>query len=268
LYPERWPPLAALRPPVELRDDWFRLNGNDDTVLGNFPSGRFPPGFPTHGHCDFTSFSWLHGGAPVLVDRGRYRYTADPVSLSQASAASHNLPTVNGFAPLCESLVVNGQWWPSPYAAATLEAGERNGGLWLAHSGFARTTPVARHLRAIRLCDPGLLVEDIFEGRGSVELVWYWNIGPGFDRFDEAQRPFSVSGPSGRLLLAYEGLNEVPSVAVLRGDSPGGWMSAEYDQKEPALALRLEARVSLPLAVKIRFDVRLTAAGVRTHNFC
>jgi hypothetical protein len=149
LYAEFWPLSDESIRPVEVKDGWYLISVAQGVVLGNFPAGRYPFVFPTHGHCDFASFVWLYNGHAILGDSGRYRYTPDAVSLFQKSAAGHNLPTVNGFAPLCETLVANGSWWPLPYAAAVLELTECDGGVVLAHKGFARATPVRRHSRQI-----------------------------------------------------------------------------------------------------------------------
>jgi hypothetical protein len=62
----------------------------------------------------------MFDNAPVLIDCGRARYTKDAISTLQKSALGHNVPLVNGFAPLSESLVINGNWWPTPYASAQI----------------------------------------------------------------------------------------------------------------------------------------------------
>src|SRR5208283_2440197 len=105
-----WPLPGHARKALEMKDGWFRISAAEEVVIGNFPAGRFPPEFPTHGHGDHTSFAWIHESVDVLVDTGRYRYTPDAVSSHQKSALGHNLPLVNGFAPLCESLASSGSW--------------------------------------------------------------------------------------------------------------------------------------------------------------
>ena len=161
-------------------DDWFRLADGAATVIGNFPQGRMPKKFPTHGHNDFTSFAWLHDDTDILVDPGRYRYTADDVSLQQSAAGAHNLPTVDGLAPFCESLKSGAQWRPVPYAEATLEMFPTEAGVVLAHTGFARATPVTRHTRTIELEANGLRVHDAFDGQGAADVEFHWQFGPQF----------------------------------------------------------------------------------------
>jgi hypothetical protein len=260
LYPDRWPVPSTPRPALQLKDGWFRMSAAQELVLGNFPLGFYPSRFPTHGHCDFTSFTWIHGDTAILIDPGRYRYTADRISLSQLSALGHSLPTVNGFAPLCESLVVNGQWWPMPYAAAALEAVEHDGGVLLVHTGFARATPVRRHSRLIRPRDGGLLVRDSFDGQGSVDVTWCWIFGQGFQRFDPAY--MLASGDGGQVRLTVDGLADLFQKTSIFGAVPGGWVSFEYGDKTPGLAVRLRGKVALPATVEMHFDLQTATPTV------
>jgi Heparinase II/III-like protein len=257
LYPGYWPRPALVRDPVEFRDGWFRLGAQADVVLGNLPRGHYPPRFPTHGHCDATSFVWRHGAIEVLVDPGRYRYTAAPVAMYQISASGHNVPTVNGLAPVCESLIANGQWWPRPYADATLEAYERDGGIVLAHDGFARATPVGRHFRRILLGDATLLVQDSFEGLGQVELAWCWHFGSCFQDFD--QDNLVAAGPGVSVKLSVLGVAGTARVAPLHGGTPGSWTSRVYGQKQPALGIGLHWSVALPATVSTKFEFQVSA---------
>jgi hypothetical protein len=256
LYPDRWPRPWQAGARARLQDGWFRIDSHESVVLGNFPAGSFPARFPTHGHADFTSFAWLYGECELLVDRGRYRYTPDAVSASQACASGHNLPTVNGFAPLCESLVPGGRWWPLPYAAARLQAAAVDAQVELAHDGFARATPVGWHIRRLALERRALVVLDSFEGVGSVELSFWWHFGGGFDNFD-AQR-MAVTGPGAHLDLNVEGVAGAARVGVVPGASERGWISRIYGERQPGLGLCLSWQVGLPARVTTRFALRIT----------
>jgi len=251
LYPEFWPPRE--NPPAgAIRDGWFRMVSGQSIVLGNFPPGAFPTKFPTHGHGDLTSFAWLHDGAEILVDRGRYRYTADATSAFQRSAAGHNVPLVNGFAPLCESLLAAGQWWPLPYAAARLEASVNGAEMMLTHDGFARATPVERHSRRLQLDLDMLTVLDSFDGEGDAELGFCWHFGDWLDRFD-AQH-LTVSGGDRSVVLKVEGVPGLPRSTFL-GAREGAWVSRTYGERQPAPAVYLYWRVRLPVQISTRFCV-------------
>jgi Heparinase II/III-like protein len=251
LYPDLWPaaqqsPLAA-----QLTDGWFRVVAGESVLVGNFPAGPFPAAFPTHGHSDLTGFAWLRAGREVLVDRGRYRYAADAISRFQSCAAGHNVPLVNGFAPLCESLVSQGHWWPLPYAAAQLTACTDHGSVTLVHDGFARATPVARHARRVSLEPEALVVVDSFDGAGTVELAFCWHFGDGFETFDAEH--LTVSAPDASVTLRVEGAAGAPRAELMDAQSCG-WMSRAYGERQPALGVCLRWRVPLPARIATRFS--------------
>jgi hypothetical protein len=257
LYPEFWPASGESRNPVEVKDGWFRISIAQEVILGNFPTGYYPPKFPTHGHSDLTSFVWLHGGREILGDSGRCRYTPDAVSQYQRSAIGHNLPTVNGFAPLCETLVANGAWWPLPFAKAELESIECELGIVLAHDGFARATPATRHVRRIVVQERTLLVSDSFEGRGIVNLGFCWHFGEDLDRFDAEH--MVANGKCTAVRIQFDGAVERPIVEPIFGAMPGGWASDCYGCRRPALGIRFCFTVNLPAAISTLFLV--TAEG-------
>jgi Heparinase II/III-like protein len=257
LYPDLWP-LRESWGPVEVTDGWFRISMAQEVIVGNFPAGRYPPNFPTHGHCDLTSFVWLHAGQEILGDSGRYRYTADAVSLFQKSAIGHNLPIVNGFAPLCETLVANGLWWPLPYAAAELESIACDAGIMLVHDGFSRATPVTRHARRIVAQESTLLVVDSFEGSGEADMGFCWHFGEAFDGFDAEQ--MVASGRWGQVRIGCEGVPGPPRVEPVFGAFPGGWTSYTYGRKRQRLGICLHWSVSLPATISTRFVLTVVGA--------
>ena len=257
LYPELWPACRESSDTVEMTDGWFRISVAKEIIVGNFPEGRYPPSFPTHGHCDLTSFVWLHAGQEILGDSGRHRYTADVVSLFQKSAIGHNLPIVNGFAPLSESLITNGLWWPLPYARAVLESIACDGGIMLAHDGFARATPVTRHSRRIVAHESMLEVVDTFEGTGEVNVGLCWHFGETFDGFDAEQ--MMARGNWGQLRIHFDGVHGTPKVERISGTFPGGWASHTYGRKSQRMGISLHWTVGLPTTISTRFS--LTVAG-------
>ena len=257
LYPEFWLMPNQSICSTAMRDGWFRVSVKKEVVLGNFPQGHYPPLFPTHGHCDLTSFSWRHDGMEILADSGRYRYTADTVSLLQTSALGHNLPVVNGFAPVSETLVANGRWWPRPYANADLELAAFDHGIFLAHDGFARATPVQRHARKIIPEDNGLLVIDSFDGQGEVEVAFCWHFGEGFDTFEKDH--LAATGTYGEVKLIVDGCSGSPCIEPLSGKAPGGWKSHVYGRVQPSLGFSLSWQVVLPTVISTRFALAVCA---------
>jgi len=258
LYPEFWPVLDKPCQSTEIPEGWFRVSDSNQHVLGNFPSGAYPPNFPTHSHCDYTGFIWINEGVEILVDAGRYRYTPDEVSLLQKSALGHNVPLVNGFSPLCETLLGNGLWWPKPYACARLESSISNDAIRLSHDGFARATSVARHTRKITLEKNGLEVVDSFEGEGQVEIQLRWNFGASFNLFDD--NLMSVMGADGVVELVTQGFGESLLVCADVGNSDGGWISTNYGEVEPSITVCISGDVTLPVVISTRFKYKKCVA--------
>ena len=250
LYPLYWPVASGPGAPV-IQDGWFRFSAGLDRVIGNFPPGDFPPPFPTHGHADYTSFAWHHDGFEILADTGRCLYIDEPISRFQQSAVGHNVPLVNGFASVSDSLIANGRWWPRPYAAARLEISPAGAGVLLRHNGFARATPVEWHARRIVPQSDGIMVVDSFGGQGSVEVSLCWNFGEGLATFDGAT--LTARGSAGEVQLAIGGAGGAPEVTCLSGSGPGSWRSRNYGEVCPALGVGLGWHINLPAEISTKF---------------
>lgn len=253
LYPDFWPIDAVFTQRCLVRDGWFRLSDGKSLVLGNLPSGQYPFNFPTHGHCDATHFVFRHQDQEILVDPGRYRYTRDAVSEFQQSALGHNLPLVNGFAPLCESVISDRKWCPVPYARAQLQVAEYGDDIVLQHDGFARSTPVRFHRRRLSLTETGLIVIDSFEGEASVWLELCWHFAEDFQRVDA--HGLRLRGGRREVRMLVDGVPGPASIRPACDVDPGGWVSRAYGQRRPALALCLRWQVVLPTVVTTQFQV-------------
>lgn len=252
LYSEYWPVTDVSYPATVLKDDWFRMDGASQSVFGNFPVGIFPPKFPTHGHSDYTGFVWIKDGVEILADIGRYRYTPDAVSLFQKSALGHNVLLVDGFSPLCESLVENGQWWPQPYATANLVSWVSNSAVHLSHDGFSRATNVLRHTRTIALGETGLEVVDSLEGCGDAMIRLRWNFGASFDVFDSAL--MVVKGGGSVVEFSTKGFAVTPLVESCSGQLGGGWISTVYGEVVPSISVDVSGSVKLPIVISTCFE--------------
>lgn len=257
LYPEVWCKSDVMLVPLKISDDWFKISSGKEIILGNFPQGKYPPHFPTHGHCDMTSFVWIHENVDILTDCGRFRYTPDDISLFQKSALGHNVPLVDGFAPVCETLVPNGAWWPVPYASAILKMTSCQNGVILEHNGFARSTPVKNHSRTITTAENIARVVDCFSGEGEVNVSFCWHFGEEFKSFD--QKRSVVIGNYGEIKLNVEGVTELPKVEFISEKSPGSWKSSIYGEVQPVLGICLSWCVKLPVEISTQFELTLCA---------
>lgn len=237
-------------------DDWYFLSSGTSQVIANYPAGGYPLPYPTHGHCDFTSFIWNFGGERILADAGRYRYTTDAVSERQRSAVGHNLPLVDGFAPLCEPFGVSG-WAPAPYAAARLEAecpGSRR--LVMRHTGLERVQRGMRHARTIDVYDEGIDVEDAFMGNGEHTVTLLWHFPPAFKSLEN-----SGGVGNGRIEVTVVTVCGVPAAYHwFHGEGAGLQGSSAYGIKESRTTLAVECRGAFPVVIRTMFRVRPCAA--------
>lgn len=258
LYPEYWPQRDGDPRPSGRADDWYRLDEGRGAILANFPSGDFPQPFRTHGHKDHTSFVWVFDGKEILSDGGRYRYTEDGISLRQQGARLHNLPTVEGLAPICEG-ITGGEWVPLPYARARLTTRQvdRNR-VQFSHNGFRRGGIVEQHKREIELNDDSACVFDRFDGTGRADIVLNWNFGPTFKHAGSGDMAVEDGGH-----MIHIKIMDAPAPSTVEwayGGEEGGWYSSAYGKAQPAATLRLGWTATLPFSVKVLFEVSPCAA--------
>ncbi len=247
-YPEWWPAPSSKAVKIS-RDDWRVVQDGKSKIVLNCPSGRYPKHFPSHAHNDISSFVWLYNGAPILIDTGRARYTKDDVSARQKSARGHNLPLVNGFAPLCESFIASGNWWPVPYAHADIQLEELANGVVITHDGYQRSTRVKKHKRTITSERQALRVRDQFSGKGSVKIDILWQLNPDMHYANNLLTLHDTEIKIDTTLTAK------PTLHFLDAASQSGWYSTEYGCADAHPILVMSWRVILPFTAEIIFKV-------------
>lgn len=225
-------------------DDWHFIQISDSKVILNWPKS-FPPKFPTHEHCDLTSFTWTKDDEPLLVDRGRSRYSKDGSRFKEAWM--HSCPTVNGCSPGCESLAQSSNYFPLPYAKTRIRpAVAHEDALTVEHNGFQRATPVEFHSREIALTQNAVRIRDSFRGQGAVEIEFYWQLATEFKPVDT--RRFQSSSGSELVIQIFA---ENSDLAILQlGPDEGVEHCAQYGKEEPAYAWKVSAKTSLPCEIK------------------
>lgn len=254
LYPDLWQKKLSSVSICEIQDDWFRLNYEEDLILGNFIAGKFPPEFPTHGHNDFTSFIWNSNKKRILIDPGRFRYTADSISISQVSSMGHNLPIINGFAPFCETLKPGGYLWPIPYAVAHGEMFAVKDAIILSHDGFSRSTPVQTHARQIKLLKESLEVTDAFSGNGEVDVLLNWHFDGDYQAFDKNALAM-ISSENSIAITLYDSKNQKPIVPIACNALQLS-QSIVYGEKSDYLCLQIRLTMQLPSKITSNFKIR------------
>jgi hypothetical protein len=258
-YPDAWPQPVEQVSAIVARDDWWQLGAGRSKILLNCPAGPYPQSFSSHAHNDMTSFVWLHDEEAIFIDSGRSRYTKDPVSTLQKSARGHSLAFIDGFSPLCESMVINGNWWPSPYADASVHVDRiLDNAISMTHNGFARATPVKRHQRKITLLDHQLCITDEFNGSGRVTLELLWQLSPAFMGW--SHDALTVTNGNLQLQIDLSGMKNLPTLKFHAQSTARGWYSAEYGVATPNPVISMRWEIELPFTTRIIFKVRSCVA--------
>jgi hypothetical protein len=252
-YPQWWPaPMSEDKKTI--RDDWRLLQNDKSKIILNCPTGRYPKRFPSHAHNDISSFVWIYNGEPILIDCGRARYTKDEISTRQKSARGHNLPLVNGFAPLCESLVVSGNWWPVPYAHADVHIEEPESGVVITHDGYKRATPVKKHKRLITSERKLTRVRDHFSGKGKVKIDILWQLNP-----NARYRKNNLTINGTEIEIDLSNTPVPPQIHYLEAASQSSWYSTEYGCADAHPIMIMSWDVMLPFTAEILFKVKSCA---------
>jgi hypothetical protein len=252
-YPQWWPAPLNENGKI-IRDDWRLLQNEKSKIILNCPSGRYPKRFPSHAHNDISSFVWIYNGEPILIDCGRARYTKDEISTRQKSARGHNLPLVNGFAPLCESLVVSGNWWPVPYAHADVHIEEPESGVVITHDGYKRATPVKKHKRLITSERKLTRVRDHFSGKGKVKIDILWQLNP-----NARYRKNNLTINGTEIEIDLSNTPVPPQIHYLEAASQSSWYSTEYGCADAHPIMIMSWDVMLPFTAEILFKVKSCA---------
>ena len=258
-YPDFWPMNQNSLSKQVNYDDWYILENQSQRVLLNCPSGKYPTNHPSHAHGDILSFVWFYENQAMLIDCGRFRYTKDKISTQQKSAVSHNLPLVNGLPPLCESFVITGHWWPTPYAKAKIEILHYNKtNIAIKHDGFKRATPVKIHERHIEIMEHEIHIHDRYAGKGKAEIILIWQLHPSFIYFDKSS--LQITNHKQMIEIDFKQMNLCPQVEYISNVEQANWYSPEYGQAFTNPMLLLKWNVNLPFTSLIKFKVKPCAA--------
>lgn len=266
-FPKHWPAITAKdrhdnADDIQQFDDFYVWRNSAHRITLNWPNTQFPIGYPSHGHNDCTSFIWHHQEKPLLIDTGRARYQKEKISLQQKSALGHNIATIDDYPPFCESLVLQGNYWPEPYARAKMQCvrHKQNGrdALLLIHDGYRRATITSEQQRKIYFDEDNTLhVEDYFAtNHGSanqrVTIKTYWHLANGFEVIPHTQ---SLQFQQQQTKLTVQTNANAPSEQTLF------WHAWEYGEYKQHPLLIVTYVVTLPFTAKISFKVETLCVG-------
>jgi uncharacterized heparinase superfamily protein len=206
-----------------------------------------------HGHSDALSFeAWL-AGAPLVIDRGSFVYTASFDKRNEfRSTRSHNTPSVdreemNRFDP--ENL-----WTMQNDARAECTTWRSDPGEDLfvgLHHGYQRLgVSVRRQIRLEKASDV-LEIIDTIDGQANHELTVPLHLAPGVlaelqggvARLSSAGRTFEVAGQGEGWTLAIEPCTVSPSYGVLEPSSRLVWRRSGALPARLAVTIRPKAGI-------------------------
>jgi len=181
LYPEFFTGSSIKNHCFQRIDDWIIFSDGRTQIISRVSSDNYPPKWPTHSHSDLTHIIWIFCGFPILIDAGRFSYKKDELSLTQISAAGHNVVLINSVGPIAESLTYGGYWCPSPYSTVTANCIiESNNSCEISHNGYCGIDNLDHHSRRINIHGDGITIYDVFSGYSHVEVNFLWNFPEGF----------------------------------------------------------------------------------------
>lgn len=233
-------------------DNWLFIKRETESLIANIAFEKYPLRFPSHGHNDLGSFIWYHGDIPVIVDPGRYRYTADQVSVNQISGGGHNTLLVNGLSPLSDSLKINGAWYPKRYAKANIKGSLLSTNQFATeHTGFKRINGVAIHRRKVKVEASVLCVEDRLEGDCTCDIELNWHLSSEFRKSIDTTNAFFFNNDGYKLeWTSSTDLNTKPVTSIAEY-----YISSEYGQLEKAECLKITYRTPLPISIITTFNI-------------
>lgn len=225
----------------EQRDEWVFVSAGKHQLIACGMPVKYPLNYKTHGHCDLGSFVWAYNRQLVLVDSGRGSYITDDQTSWQCGPQGHNLITVQGLAPLCDTLLSTGYWCPSVYSKAGIHLKtEKGASFLLKHDGFKRVPGVGEYNRLVQFEEESIVILDSLEGTGIVDVDMYWHFPEGFIPLTQ---DICISAESG-LQVRFREDNG------MAGASANKWekypLSIAYGGTHSAYMLHTHRTISLP----------------------
>lgn len=198
------------------------------------------------GQADMLHVDVWHRGEAVAKDGGTFSYNSSERFTALASAAHHNVLTVDGAEPMQKF----SRFLYLPWPAGT--AKEIDGGWAATHDGYASLGIVWTRWVGLRL-GGGFIVRDNIHGCAGRLLRWHWRL---------ADRPWRL-GEGGVTDCENDGVSlqwHLPPSATLRmvradAVTAYGWSSSHYASVEPACALLIETQAHAD--VEVVFEFRL-----------
>lgn len=241
--------IAAASPRRAFPEGGYYILGSDfDTSREvRIVADAAPLGFlsiAAHGHADALSFTLSAAGREILIDPGTYAYHTDEEWRNYFKGTSaHNTLRVDGM----DQSVSGGKFLWIRHANATCERFETTDEADVfvgSHDGYRRLRDPVTHRRELiyRARERALVVVDSLSAQLPHRIELFWHFG------EECEVALEQGGITIRnhdvkaLLRGPGGLR--PRVARGQEGPPLGWISREFDAKEPCITLVLEGEIT------------------------
>lgn len=214
-------------------------SGREHLLVKNGP-------FAAHTHADLLNLCLYSAGRPVLADTGTYTYNGSWRWRTWfRSTLAHNTVTVDCQGQALAHRVF--RWLLPPGARNNFFAPGQGRFLFDGeHTGYRRLGVICRRV-VLEIHPQVLLCADILTGRGEHDIAIRWHLAPDLRPGREGGQLVALRADKPALFLAAAA--SVPmDLSIRRGDeeTPAGWHSAEYGQKQEADEIVFAARAALP----------------------
>ena len=210
-----------------------------------------PDGFshmPGHGHQDTGGFELHFEDEPVFIDPGRGSYGEQGEAALYRSTTMHNALMLDAKDPFPPNRPYYDEAFRQLVAGPPPELTASQGGVTLAHHGFARFANTGKHQRSWLFDGYSMTLQDTLEGRGRarVSRTLITPLVP-----EQAGKTIVLRGKKATYSLEVDD-GEVTIEPVTR------WRA--YAQGEPAHAIRIKKNASLPFKRTITLEAVADAA--------
>ena len=243
LHRTAWPqPPSCLHAPI---GGYMQLCSAHDRLFLRCPTRfRHRPGQADMLHVDV----W-HRGEAVAMDGGTFAYNSPERFTALASAAQHNVLTVDAVEPLQKFSRFLYLPWTEGTARETTE-----GIFEASHDGYAKTG-IRWKRQVSRQASGGFMIRDHVAGAAGHKLQWHWRLADAPWRMGQDGVSVEASLAKGKYAMRWNRL-EGCSCRLLHADESTayGWWSPHYGAIQPtwSLLIGVEAKDDVELVMEFQ----------------
>lgn len=238
---------------IQIFDDsgWYKVDYADIVIFWHVnPSGCIP--LYSHGHNDIFSFVLYWKGYPIIVDPGRFSYSAEQFGLYGKKAQAHNTFTLNGFEPYPLTRYIYPAQYRKGMPRVQWEKESDEFYFRIVHDGFQRINKYFYTFREFHVTPKTIKILDSIEGSGNHTVKTFFHFGDPVKimctRADDKDVIHAdVCGQQISMeLMIKGGKSSVQALSGIRDAEPTGWFFPDYGNALPITTCIVEARMEFP----------------------